>query len=276
MARMTTILYATAASLPALAAAIKPARDAGQPIRLISLEEFRGETEQNAGAVYIAPPEGVEGTERDHYGVLFDAIAQAYPHLNVQGYTDGAFDVEEEASTHHMAAADDQMRDLRMQLINAGGSAPANASAEELSNLIASQRARTGLGSRTPVLPTPATAGTVIPDSTPVIQRIGADALVSESAVGTSPEALQMAQDAAGAGSGNTVPGAASPTEDGGATGVSVGDDHSTYSQQQYDNPDLITTHKQADEVAKTDGVTFPASAKTVDAKVAAIKAARK
>lgn len=257
MARLTTILYASASALTGLSAELKPAREA-QPIRLIALEEFRGETEQNAGAVYVAQP----ADPIDNFDVLRDAIAQAYPHLNIRDYADGAFDVAAEASTHHMEAADDQMRQLRMTLIAAGGSAPANASAEELSNLIASQRAREGLGARTPVLPTPATAATVIPDSTPVVQRIGADKLVAESAVGTSPEALKIAQDEAGAGSGSTAPGAFSPTESG---------------TRSPDLPDLdkVSTHAQAETIAKAEGVTIPDDAKTVDAKVALIRAAR-
>jgi hypothetical protein len=258
MARMTTILYASAANLAALAVAIKPARDTGQPIRLIALEEFRGETEQNAGAVYV--DRAAKETVGDKFDVLLDAIASAYPHLNVQPYDEGAFDVEAEADTHHMQAADDQMRDLRMELINAGGSAPANADAETLSNLIAAQRATRGLGSRVPVLPTPTTAGTVVPDSTPVMARIGADALVSESATGTSQEALDIAKDTAGEGSGNTVPGAFSPVEGGGAP----------------ERTDLskVTTHKQADEAAALESVDLTGKTTVAD-KVAAITAAR-
>jgi len=271
--RLTTILYASAANLAALTAEVAPARSGGQPIRLIALEEFRGETEQNAGAVYIQVPEAAS-EERERFSVLFDAIAQAYPHLNVREYETGAFDVREEEDTHHMIAADDALRDLRMSLIAAGGSAPANADAETLSNLIAAQRATQGLGSRTPVMPTPATQGTVIPDSTPVVQRQGADALVSESATGTSQEALQLAQGEAGPGSGQTDAGAASPPQEGGATGVATGSDHSTFSPAQQQDLSKVTTHKQAQAIADAEGVDL-AGKQTVDDKVAAIKAAR-
>lgn len=265
--RLTTILYASAANIAGLAADLKPVRAAGRPVRLIALEEFRGETEQNAGAIFV------ERKANDE--VMFNAVAQAYPHLEVQDYSEGVLDVDDAAeSPHAPRLADDAMRDLRMRLINAGGSAPANASAEELANLIAAQETSRGLGDRVPVLPTPATAGTVIPDSTPVAQRIGADALVSESAVATSGEALDKAVELAGEGSGETQPGSHSPTGTDGATQVAVGGSHSTFSEAQRADLSKVTTHSEIDAIAKQEGVDLTGKTKVAD-KIAAVQSAR-
>lgn len=255
--KLTTILYASTANLASLASEVKDARDAGQPVRLIALEEFRGETEQNAGAVYV---ERAASDTIPNFPALLDAIAQAYPHLEVQPYT-GPFEVRE-PEQHTPFAADDQLRNLRMELIGAGGSAPANADAAELADLIAAQRARVGFGSRVPVMPTPATAGTVIPDSTPVVQRLSeADAIVDPASHAATPEALAAAADAAGEpGSGTTTVGAHSPTTTG-------------------DTPVLadlskVATHKDADAAAAAEGVDLTGKTNVAD-KVKAIQAKR-
>lgn len=254
---LTTILYASSSALAVLAAEVAEARNAGQPIRLIALEEFRGETEQNAGAVYVQAPEGFTDSDdaSDSFAVLLDSIRQAYPHLEVQQYK-GPFKPFE-PEVHKPEMADAVLRDLRLQLIGLGGSAPANANAEELANLIAAQQVNVDLAARKPVMPTPATQGTVIPDATPVVQKVGADKLVSPAAVGTSPEALKMAEDEAGAGSGDENPGEASPVQ-----------------TAELADLDKVTTHKQADDAAKAENVDLTGKSTVAD-KVAAIREAR-
>lgn len=181
----TTILYASAANLATLAADVSEARERGQPVRLIALEEFRNETEQNAGAVYMERTEGDE--------LLWDAIQQAYPLIVVQNWT-GKLDVDAPA-THQAKSADEDLKGLRLELIRLGGSAPANASAAELADLIAAQRAEK---QHTPILPNPATQGTTVPDPTPVIQKADGDKLIDSRATGTTEAGKKAAEKVAG------------------------------------------------------------------------------
>lgn len=181
----TMIIYAASASIAAIAAAIAPARERGQAVRLIALEEFRGETEQSAGAVFVERRDGDE--------LVFDRIQQAYPMIQVQDWGEGA-DVEDN-STFVPVQQDDELRNLRLQLIALGGSAPAGADAAQLANLIAAQRAAMH---HHPILPNAATQGTTIPDPTPILQRQTGDQLVDERATGSTAPVLAAAEEVAG------------------------------------------------------------------------------
>ena len=183
----TLIIYALAASVADITTSIAEARERGQPVRLIALEEFRGETEQNAGAVYV------ERSDEDE--LVFDRIQQAYPLIEVQDY-DGDLNLDKWA-TFEPKPQEDDLVELRLQLIKLGGSAPAGADAAELANLIAAQRAEQR---HHPILPNPATQGTVIPDATPIVQRSDGDKLIDENAVGTGPAGLKAAEKVAGEG----------------------------------------------------------------------------
>lgn len=196
----TMIIYALGASVASIAAAIAPARERGQAVRIIALEEFRGETEQNAGAVYVERNGGDE--------LVFDRIQQAYPAIEVQDWG-GGVDVDDHASFAEKPA-DQTIKDLRVQLIALGGSAPAGADAAKLADLIAAYKAENNLN---PNMPSPASQGTVIPDSTPIVQRPDGDKLVDPTATGTTAEALRVAEEQSGEGAtqGGT-PGSASPS----------------------------------------------------------------
>lgn len=212
----TLIIYAASASIMAITAAIAPARERGQAVRLISLEEFRGETESNAGAVFVERAEGDE--------LVYDRIQQAYPMIEVQDWT-GKVDVES-PKTFVAPSADEVLKALRLRLIGLGGSAPAGATAEELGDLIA---ARLAESRHIPILPNAATQGTVIPDATPIAQQAPGDQLIDENATGTGPAVLQAMEQVAGEGvtgtSTATASGTASTATDAAAgTGGASGD----------------------------------------------------
>lgn len=174
MARKATIIYAPVNQLVALNKEAEELRERGATIRLVSLNEFRGETETNAGAVFVA----------DADDTMFDAVQQAYPHLEVEEF--GGFnglDPVQSARDQNEAVGGD-LRQLRMRLIGLGGSVPAGASEDDLRNLIAEQEA--GLN-RTPNLPNPGTQGTVIPDSTPTMAKNAADKAIDVAATGSTP-----------------------------------------------------------------------------------------
>lgn len=184
----TTIVYALGSSLTALAAgSVSEARDRGLPVRLIAIDQFRGETEQNAGAVYV------ERSENDD--LFFDAVAQAYPHLEVQDFKEGDFDKPEVAN---VVMADEELKGLRLALISMGGTAPAGASPAELKALIQEHALQADGPARIPVLPTPASQGTVIPDATPVVLKADGDKTVSAAAVGSTAPVVAAAEAATG------------------------------------------------------------------------------
>lgn len=181
----TMIIYVAAANLTTVGASVAEARERGQAVRLISLSEFRGETEQNAGAVFV---ERVAGDE-----LVYDKIQQAYPLIEVQDWT-GSVDVDSHA-TFEAPKADETLKDLRLQLIGLGGSAPAGANAAQLADLIAAQKASNNI---IPILPNPATQGTTIPDPTPVMLKADGDKLIDSNATGTNAAGLKAAEEKAG------------------------------------------------------------------------------
>lgn len=228
----TMILYALGASMASMGAAIAPARERGQAVRLIALEEFRGETEQNAGAVYVERSAGDE--------LVFDRIQQAYPMIVVADWG-GGVDVDDHAS-FVAEPADETIKQLRLRLIGLGGSAPAGADAGQLSDLIAAQEVH---DRRIPILPSPASAGTVIPDSTPIVQRTPGDQLV-DSGTGTSAASLEAATEAAGAAPTGTTDGTASTS-----TANALGDGDATVLtadqlQSRNDKAGLLALAKEA------------------------------
>jgi len=182
----TMIIYAATASIAALAADAATARERGQAVRFIALEEFRGETEQNAGAVYVERRAGDE--------LIVDRIRQAYPMIEVQDLGSSGVDLDDHES-FQPTPADDTVKELRLRLIGLGGSAPAGADAAQLADLIAAQLAHTN---RTPILPSPASQGTTIPDATPISQRPDGDKLLDAGATGTSAASIEAATQVAG------------------------------------------------------------------------------
>lgn len=204
----TTIIYALSSSMAALIAGdVADARNRGLPVRLIAIDQFRGETEQNAGAVYV------ERSEKDE--LLFDAIAQAYPHMEVQDLSDAKFGGVELATP---VMADEELKGLRLALIGMGGTAPAGASADELRSLIQEHAIQGDGPARIPVLPTPASQGTVIPDSTPVVLKADGDKTVSAAAVGSTEPVIAAATEATGEAPVTTHVAAFTPPVDAGAT----------------------------------------------------------
>ena len=217
MAKLKTmIIYASTTAIAGLVADVKEARERGQAIRLIETEEFRGETEQNAGAVYVARRAGDE--------LLFSAIQQAYPHLEVQNYGSGP-NLDDFKSFEHVEP-DPDVKALRLELVAIGGSAPAGAGPDELRELIAAQRLHMH---KVPVLPTPATQGTTIPNPTPIVQRPDGDKLVEEGATGLSPALAAASEAETGEGTSGTGTAAASGSIPAGTAGdqggASGGDD---------------------------------------------------
>ncbi len=184
----TTIIYAPEAHIAGIVASdVAAARDRGIPVRMVATEQFRGETEQNAGAVFV------ERNADD--ALLFDAIAQAYPHLEVQDLSDADF------STHkapEVKQAEPELKTLRLQLIGMGGTAPAGADADTLRKLIQEHSLQSDGPARIPVLPTPASQGTPIPDATPVALKADGDMTVSAAAVGSTQPVIDAATDATG------------------------------------------------------------------------------
>lgn len=181
----TTIIYCLTASIATIKSDVTEARESGKPVRLIAIEEFRGETEQNAGAVYVERSEGDE--------LVFDRIQQAYPLIVVQDYG-GSVDFDKKEATVAVNA-DEDLKALRLELIRLGGSAPAGADAAQLADLIAAQRAHV---QHVPILPNPATQGTTVPDPTPIVQKNDGDKLIDDRATGTSAKAKEVVEEVAG------------------------------------------------------------------------------
>lgn len=207
MALKTLIIYAYASTILQgdLKASLEDAKAVGQTARLVELEQFRGETESNAGSIYVERRDGDE--------VLIDAIAQAYPHLEIDDLPEDGLDFKS-FDTYVPTVAKDTQRDLRLRLIRLGGTAPAGASEDKLAELIAAQE-DSQAAARVPVLPTPASQGSVIPGG-PVVQKAGTEKLVEVKAVGTTDAALEEA--------GKTVDGAGDQSGEGDAPKGGEGD----------------------------------------------------
>lgn len=131
--RNTIILYAHAASIPALMeAGVKEAREGGQAVRLIELEQFRGETEVGAGQVFV------ERSKNDDE--LFAKVEAAYPDMEVKSF-EGKLARKAVKEAAQPVDEELELRALRKRLVTLGGSAPAGADAAQLADLIAARMA---------------------------------------------------------------------------------------------------------------------------------------
>lgn len=140
LTKKVTVLYVLNSALARVHAAAEIAREAGQSIRLVGIQHFRGEAETGAGRVAVQ--------RREDDDEFFQSVEDTYPHLEIGSFEladleDGEDDETAQElfdplqTTEIMQSEKEDSKALRAELIELGGSVPANADDQTLRELIA-------------------------------------------------------------------------------------------------------------------------------------------
>lgn len=134
MAKTLIIYAATALHAALVEEVVTPAREGGQSVRLIGTEFFkRSEPETGAAGIVVVRSKGDDD--------VFNAIVDTYPELEVTSAKDGSVKLPKiTIDPNPRGTSDDEVRELRAELIGLGGSIPAGADAAKLRDMIADQR----------------------------------------------------------------------------------------------------------------------------------------